>query len=276
MIVKDYFLPESLDEAVTLLAERGPDLLVMAGGTIAMMRMNEGHLLPDQVMGLRRVGLDAITTNGKLSIGATTTLSTLANDETVPMLSQAARSAAAWSLRNMATVGGNLFARNPYGDVATALLALNADLKVLSRNGERVLSLADFLAAKRQLEPGELLAEIYVPQPTGQTGYYKFGRRAYNTPAVVTIAAHITRDGDLVTAASIALNGVAATPVRATIAESMLVGQPLNVKTITAAAEAAAEMVDPPSDAVASGWYRKRMVSVILGRVLNKIMEQER
>ncbi|MCB9108070.1 MAG: hypothetical protein H6633_28015 [Anaerolineales bacterium] len=44
-----------------MLAERGPDLLVMAGGTIAMMRMNEGHLLPDQVMGLRRVGLDAIT-----------------------------------------------------------------------------------------------------------------------------------------------------------------------------------------------------------------------
>lgn len=276
MTVKEYFLPESLDEAVTLLAECGPDLVVMAGGTIAMMRMNEGHLLPDQVMGLRRAGLDAITTNGKLSIGATTTLSTLANDETVPMLSRAARSAASWSLRNMATVGGNLFARNPYGDVATALLALNADLKVINRNGERVLSLVEFFAANRQLEPGELLAEILVPQPTGQTAYYKFGRRAYSTPAVITIAAHITRDGDSVTAASIALNGVDATPVRATLAESVLVGQPLNTETITAAAQTAAETVNPPSDAVASGWYRKRMVSVILGRVLTQIMEQER
>ncbi|MCB0167023.1 MAG: FAD binding domain-containing protein [Anaerolineae bacterium] len=275
MTVKEYFLPESLDEAVTLLGECGPDLLVMAGGTIAMMRMNEGHLLPDQVMGLRRAGLDAITTNGKLSIGATTTLSTLANNETVPMLSQAARSAASWSLRNMATVGGNLFARNPYGDVATALLALNADLRVINRNGQRVLPLADFFAANRQLEPGELLAEILVSPPTGQTAYYKFGRRAYNTPAVITIAAHITRDGDSVTTASIALNGVAATPVRANLAESMLVGQPLNTETIAAAAQTAAETVNPPSDAVASGWYRQRMVSVILGRVLTQIMEQE-
>ena len=276
MTVKEYFLPESLEEAFTLLGERGPDLLVMAGGTIAMMRMNEGHLLPNQVMGLRRVGLDTIKTNGKLSIGATTTLSNLITDDTVPMLSQAARSAAAWSLRNMATVGGNLFARNPYGDVATALLALNADLKLVSQSGERIVSLVDFFAANRQLEPGELLVEVIVPQPTGQTIYHKFGRRTHNTPAVVTVAAQITRDGDKVTSASIALNGVAMTPIRTTAAENALVGQSFNADTIRAASQSAAEMVNPPDDAVASGWYRKRMVSVVLGRALNQIMEQER
>ena len=67
-----------------------------------------------------------------LRIGATTTLTQLAGQDAVPMLREAARSTASWSVRNMATVGGNLFTPPPGGDVAVALLALDASVTLAS------------------------------------------------------------------------------------------------------------------------------------------------
>ncbi len=144
MTVAAYLTPRSQDEATELLSRHGADLLVMAGGTVAMPLINEGISLPEVVMGLRHAGLDTLDeADGTLRIGATTTLSRLAGQDVVPMLADAARSTASWSVRNMATVGGNVFTPPPGGDVAVALLALDADVILASVRGERVLPLAD-------------------------------------------------------------------------------------------------------------------------------------
>jgi len=275
MPIKAYFLPQSLDEAINLLGEYGPDLLVLSGGTITMPYINDGTLLPDMVMGLRKTGLNYVKVNGEINMGATTTLNQVLEAEATPLLSQAARSAAAGSVRNMATIGGNIFAPAPYGDVTTALLALKANLKLVSSSGERLIDLADFLAEGRSLVPGELLAEIQVPQPTGRTVYHKFGRKAHNTPAVVTVAAQLMLDGTTVSNATIALNGAAERPIRATAAEEVLVGQALNEESIAAAAQAAADAATPPTDALASSWYRQRMIGVMVKRTLTQLLEQE-
>ena len=109
MAVKNYFLPQSLDEAVGLLAEHGPSLLVMAGGTIAMPLINEGISMPEQVMGLRRAGLNYVkSSNGALKIGATATLTQMLTQTHIPLLGQAAHHVGGWAIRNMGTVGGNL------------------------------------------------------------------------------------------------------------------------------------------------------------------------
>ncbi len=278
MTVKEYFLPQTLDEALELLAKHGSSLLVMAGGTLAMPLINDGISLPEKVMGLRQAGLNYINqTNGTVTVGATTTLNQLSDIEAISVLQEAANNAASLSVRNMGTVGGNIFAPSPSGDVAVALLALDAKLKLVDPNGERIVPLADFYIGfmMTDLQPDELLAEIQVPVPAGKTIYIKFGRKLANTPSVVAVAIHLVMHGDQVKDARIALNGAGPNPFRAKNAEAVLVGSSLNVATIDAAAKAAMEESDPFTDAVASESYRRKMVGVFVGRALNQLAEQE-
>lgn len=274
MAVKEYFLPQSPNEAVGLLAEHGPSLLVMAGGTIAMPLINDGISFPEKVMGLRQAGLNYLNrSNGALAIGATTTLAQLAGQQENAMLQQAARNAAGWSIRNMATVGGNVFAPPPAGDVAVALLALDAQLKLVGPGGERLLPLSQFYTGfmTNALQPNELLAEIQVSNPAGKIAYLKYGRKHANTPAIVTVAAHLTLEGKRVTEARLALNGVGPHPFRAAQAEAALTGAALDDESIAAAAAAAAQECDPFTDPVASESYRRKMTAVYVRRALNQI-----
>jgi CO/xanthine dehydrogenase FAD-binding subunit len=277
-VIKEYFLPQSLAEAAQLLADHGPALLVMAGGTIAMPLINEGISTPEKVMGLRRAGLNYTRRhNGSLLIGATTTLTQVQGLAEIPMLVQAAHHTGGWAVCNMGTLGGNLFAPPPAGDVAVALLALEAQVKLVNRQRERLLPLAEFYTGfmAHALQPDELLAEIQVPLPPGQTAYTKYGRRQAVTPAVVTVAAHLTWAGDQVKTACLALNGVGPHPFRATQAEAALIGSALNATTIAAAAEAAMAESDPATDSLATAWYRRKMVGVYVKRTLSQLVGAE-
>jgi carbon-monoxide dehydrogenase medium subunit len=277
--IKNYFLPQSLDEAVGLLAQHGPQLLVMAGGTIAMPLINEGISMPEQVMGLRQAGLNYINRiNGDVFIGAATPLSRLLTPEAIPLLQTAARHTAGWAVRNMGTVGGNIFAPPPAGDVAVALLTLEARVKLVSPAAGRVIPLAHFYTGfmTNALQPDELLAEIQVPVPIGSTVYLKYGRKHTNTPAIVTVAAHVVWDNGRVKTASLGLNGVGPHPLRAKKAETLLVGSTLDEAAIAAAAAAAAAECEPFTDAIASEWYRRRMVGVYVKRALTQLAGEEK
>jgi CO/xanthine dehydrogenase FAD-binding subunit len=173
----------------------------------------------------------------------------------------------------MGTIGGNIFAPPPAGDVAVALLALEAQVKLVSKGEERVLPLSDFYTGfmTNALQPDELLAEIRVPQPVGKTTYLKLGRRQAVTPAVVTVAAHVIEEGGKVKEARVALNGVGPHPLRATNAEATLVGSTLTVNSIATAAKAASEECQPFTDAIASEWYRRKMARVMVKRALSQL-----
>jgi xanthine dehydrogenase small subunit len=161
--------------------------------------------------------------------------------------------------------------------VAVALLALDARLKLASQRGERVVPLSEFYTGlmTHLLQPDELLAEILVAIPPGKTAYLKYGRKQTNTPAIVTVAAHLVTDGNEVKEARIALNGVGPHPFRAKNAEAAIMGSRLNAETIAAAAAAATGEADPFSDVIASASYRRKMAGVFVRRVLNQLMEQE-
>jgi xanthine dehydrogenase small subunit len=274
--IKEYFLPQSLDEAIGLLDKHGPSLLVMAGGTLAMPLINDGVSMPGMVMGLRQTGLDYIKrANGSLLIGGTTTLTRVLREAKVPMLQQAAHAIGGWSIRNMGTVGGNLFAPPPAGDFAVALLALDAQVRLVGKKGERQIPLAEFYTGfmTNALKPGEIVAEFSVPIPKGKTAYVKYGRKSENTPAIVTVAAHVTLGGGKVRQARIALNAVGPHPLRAVKAEAALTGNKLDEATIVAAAQAAAAECEPFTDGIATEWYRRRMVDVYVRRALAQIAE---
>ena len=276
MTVADYYLPGSVPEALGLLGAHGPELLVIAGGTVAMPLINEGISLPVRVMGLRHAGLDRLERSGdSLVIGATATLTSLLGQDDVPLLRQAAARTAGWSVRNMATVGGNLFTPPPGGDIATALLALDATVTVTGRSGPRIVPLAAFWTGfmTQDLAPDELVTSIAVPVGTGRTTFLKFGRKQDNTPSVVTVAVHLAmdEDGGTITNARVALGAAGPHPLRMARAEAALTGSRMESGAIEEAAAAAAADCEPFTDAVASSWYRRRMVGVVVGRALTAL-----
>jgi len=275
--IKEYFLPQSLDEALDLLNENGDALMLMAGGTLAMPLINEGVSMPEMVLGLRQAGLDTLSQSNEIfKIGSMTTYSQLlAFEPGIPLLKEAALNIGGWAIRNMGTVGGNLFAPPPSGDFAVALLALDAKLKLASSGGIRTLPLSEFFTGfmTNALNPGEIITEFEVPVPKGKTAYLKFGRKQGNTPAVVSIAVYIEFSGRIVSDAKIALNAVGPHPFRATDSEAELIGKELNQDSITAAAGAAENACSPFSDPIASEWYRRKMVAVQLRRALTQIAD---
>jgi CO/xanthine dehydrogenase FAD-binding subunit len=269
-----YFQPKSSGEAIELLDEYGPAVLVLAGGTLAMPLVNEGISMPEKVLSLRKAGLNTIQhQDGNLAIGSMTTLTQMVNQTELPILKEAALAIGGWAIRNMGTVGGNLFAPPPAGDFAVALLALDAKLILASKRGKRIVALDDFYTGflTTNLQESEIVEQILVPWPTGKTAYIKFGRRHANTPAVVTVAAHILLDGSVVKDARLALNAVGPYPFRAKKAEAALIGSNLDASTLANAADIAKEEAQPFTDAVASEWYRRKMVAVIVRRTLEKI-----
>lgn len=274
MSVREYLQPRFLPEAIGLLERHGPELLVMAGGTVAMPLINEGISLPERVMSLRHAGLDRLEQRGDvLAIGAATTLSQLLAQRALPLLSEAASHTASWSIRNLGTVGGNLFTPPPGGDVAVALLALDAQVRLASPRGERDLPLADFFTGfmTNALAPDELLVEIMVPVAARETAFVKYGRKHANTPAVVTVAVALARHGGRVATARIALGAAGPHPLRARDAEAALTGTPLDGTAIERAAQAATAECQPFTDGIASAWYRRRMVGVFVRRALESI-----
>ena len=278
MTVQEYLIPGSLSEAIGLLERHGSELLVMAGGTVAMPLINEGISLPERVMSLRGAGLGRMETrDGELAIGAAVTLTQLLEQDAVPLLSEAAGNTASWSIRNMGTVGGNLFTPPPGGDVAVALLALDARVRLAGVNGERILPLTDFYTGfmSSALAPDELLAEILVPVARRETAFIKFGRKHANTPAVVTVAVVLERVDGRVTNARIALGAAGPHPIRVTTAEAAITGSALDAAAIERAAEAAQQECQPFTDGVASEWYRRRMVGVFVRRALERIAQQQ-
>jgi CO/xanthine dehydrogenase FAD-binding subunit len=264
-----------MDETTQLLADQGPDLLVLAGGTLAMPLINEGVSVPQKVLGLKKVGLNYMKKeNGYFAIGSTTTLTQMVSQEDIPILKEAAQAVGGWAIRNMGTVGGNLFAPPPGGDFAVALLALDTELVLVSKQGERTVSISEFYTGfmSNVLVPGEIVAELRIPIPKGKTTYEKFGRRGANTPSIVTVAANMLIENHLIQGARLALNAVGPYPLRAAKAEEFLIQKPLNDETIREAAEMAVEECEPLTDPIASDWYRRKMIPVIVKRSLEKIV----
>ena len=121
------------------------------------------------------------------------------------------------------------------------------------------------------LAADELLVSIEVPIRDEPAAFIKFGRKHANTPAVVTVAARVAWGGGRVADARIALGAAGPHPIRARAAERVLVGTSLGRDDIAAAAEAAADASDPFTDAIATDWYRRRMVGVFVARALEQL-----
>ena len=220
--------------------------LVIAGGTHVMPRVNTEATDVTALVSLRQAELAGIeVADGVARIGAATTLSQLRRSPELAFLHEALDAIASPTIRNMATVGGNLFVPQPYGDLAVCLLALDAQVHLAG----------GATATVEELESG-LVTAVSFELPK-EWRFTKAMRRRLNSASIVTVAA-VLDEGRT----RIALGGVAPRPVRARHAEEAL------AHGVEAAAQAALEDADPFDDAYASAWYRRRVLPVHVRRAL--------
>jgi xanthine dehydrogenase small subunit len=166
-------------------------------------------------------------------------------------------------IRNGATIGGNLATASPIGDLAPALLALEARLVLASADGDREVALADFFTGYREtvLRPAELVRAVRVPTPlAAHATFRKIAKRRFDDISSVAVAVAIDVVDGAVARARIGLGGVAATPVRALAAEAALEGRPWDLDTVEAASAVLAGEGTPIDDQRASAAYRSAML----------------
>lgn len=259
--------PTSLGDLRKVL-KQAPKATLMAGGTLVMPTINEGAHGISALVSLSKLGLDGVSfKKGVATIGAAAPIAELGRHSELKFLLPAIESIASPTLRNMATVGGNLFAKQPYGDLAVCLVALDAKATIVNAKSKRSVPVEDVI--KKGLKAGELVTQVSfaIPKP-GTFKYAKASRRALNSASIVTVAAVIPLVKGMVADSRIILGGVAAKPVRAKSVEKLLEAKPFDDKTVRAAAAAATKDIAPFTDAYASAWYRARVTPVHIYRAL--------
>jgi CO/xanthine dehydrogenase FAD-binding subunit len=246
----------------------GSDAVYLGGGTLVMRDVNAGRA-PARVLRVTDPGLAEIrTTADAVTLGAGVTMADVLAARDLDFLHPVARVIGGPQVRNMATVAGNLFAAHPYGDFAAALLALGARVHFAGGGSPRPVD-----EVLRDRARGGLVAAIEVPRPRdGRAfGFLKVSRVKPKGVSILSIAAHLPREGGRIRGARIAFGAMGPSPLRSAGAERALEGQALDAASIARAAEQAAEGLDPPTDALATAWYRREVAGVHLHRLLERM-----
>jgi CO/xanthine dehydrogenase FAD-binding subunit len=253
----------SVEAANTAL--QSPGARYLGGGTLVVRAANEGDVGLSSFVRSTEPSLSAIEVSGnRATIGASVTMAEIARHAALAALSPAARAVGGPAIRNMASVGGNLFAPAPYGDFAVALLALDATVAI----GGKDVPVEQFLASREA--NSDIVTSVSLDLPAaGSFRFLKVARVKPKGVSVLSIAAVLTLGADgAVASARIGLGCMADRPIRARAAEKALLGRQLTKEGIAPALAAASEGTAPITDAIASAWYRAEVLPVHLGRLL--------
>ena len=202
-----YERPESLAEALGILAEHGPGARLLAGGTDLIIRLRDGTIQPKVVVDVKRIAEleDGIRERGDggLTIGARATMAAIGADERIrgdfTALAEAAAVVGAVQIRNRATLAGNICNASPAADTVPALLAFDAVVVAEGPCGTRRIPLGDVLVRSgvTTLARDELVTAIEMPRPARARGsvHLRRTRRRGHDLAAVTVACVVGADG---------------------------------------------------------------------------------
>ena len=274
----EYHAPESLDEALALLAAHGDDCRPLAGGQSLIPLLSFRLARPAHLVDLNRAtGFPDIEGGAAgLSIGAMVRQRRAERSPVVrehcPLLSDALALIGHPAIRNRGTVGGSIAHADPAAELPAVAVALDAGLVVRGPEGERTVRAADFFVGhySTDLQSDECLVRIDLPPwPPGAGWSIQETARRHGDFAIAAVAAVVQLDGGgTVADARLALAGVDDRPVRASAAEAQLVGSVAGPAAFAAAAQQAAVGIDPPSDLHGSAAYRRHVVQVLVRRAL--------
>ncbi len=276
----NYLVPKTIGEACSLLDKYRGAAKVMAGGTDLLVSMKKREISPQYIINIKAIlpELDYIHYSHEdgLKLGALATLQSVANSSIVKdkfgLLATACRKVGTPQVRNMGTIGGNICNGGPSQDAVPSLLVLEAKLKLVSLQGERVVSVDGFFISPFQTALGEteLLTEIQIPTPPPKSNgcYQWLTKITAEDETLVGVAVLMTLDsaGGWCKDIRIGLCSVAPTPIRARRAEELLRGKKIDNGLIEKAAKVAVEETRPRSRAD----YRRRMTSLLVKRAINE------
>ncbi|HUF14363.1 MAG TPA: xanthine dehydrogenase family protein subunit M [Acidimicrobiia bacterium] len=289
----DYLAPESMDEALAILAERGDEVKILAGGQSLIPMMKLRLARPSTLVDINRLpDLDSIDVqNGHLRVQALARHADVVRSDVVKSENALMASAAPWVadpiVRNLGTVCGSVAHHDPEGDWASVMLALDAEVVAVSKEGQahfhpgadgerhtggtRVIPINQFLVDMFTtfLHPSELVAEIRVPRYERGGGNYQKLERKIGDYATVGVAAHLELDGDdRIVKAGLALTSVYASNLKVREAEDLLVGESPSDELFAEAAQIARNACDPAGDVRGSADFKRHIVDVFTRRAL--------
>jgi len=284
----EFVSPASVAEVCELAAQAADgEVMLLAGGTDAILQMRRRERTPRQVVGLKALReLDFVReqADGSLALGAMTTLQTLLTSPLVKkhydVLAETAGQIGGPELRNVATIGGNVAGALPCADMPPALMTLGARVKLASKGGERWVPLDEFFPefGRTVAAKGELVTEIALPKapPLSAGCYFKYHDRHSMDMTVVGVAAFVALEADARTIRELRLAyaNSAPTVVRARAAEGVLKGKALTEAGLAATAEAAVHACSPRTSWRANREYREELIRNLTRRAIRQATQK--
>ncbi len=276
----EYYAPNSLKEALSLLSGHGYEAKLLAGGQSLVPLMKLRLSKPKAIIDIGRVPeLDWIRLEGSdILIGAATTYSRLEGSELLksscPLLPQTANLVADLQVRNQGTLGGALAHADPAADLPAAILALDAEIKLAGPSSERWVKAQDFFVSMlaTALTPEEIITEIRVPVlERAKTAYLKAAKRAEGFAIVGVAACLKVNPSGVCEDLRIGLTGVTDKAFRAENVEQMIKGKKLEARLIEEASARVIDGVDVADDINASAKYRSHLAQVYTARALQTV-----
>jgi carbon-monoxide dehydrogenase medium subunit len=271
----EYVRPASVEEALDALGANAGARVLAGGQTLINVlkhRAASVALLVD-VSRLAELRFIDVRPDGSATIGAATTYAELERSAELraaqPVIGEVAAGAVDRQVRARGTIGGNACFADPASNYPPLLVALDASMEIAGPGARRSVPAAEFFLGlyRTAVGPGELLTAITLPPLSGAGVGYRSLQIAADSWALARAVAWV-RGSATIEAARVVLGCVAGTPVRAAATEALLVGGPASAEAVGAAAAAAGEGLEPPSDVHASGGYRREMAAVMAKRAL--------
>lgn len=279
----DFIRASSVEEAGQLLTE--PGSRIIAGGTDVLPQLQRGQFTCRRLIDIS--GVDELRfirqQDGWIEVGALSSFADLMDSpylqRTAPSILEAAATVGCPQTRNRGTLGGNIANASPAGDTLPPLLSCEGRVHIL-REGERVVvPLKDFFTGPGQtvLTPEDVLCSVsFRPLGEGEEALFlKLGNRKGMNIAVASVALRLQfSPNGSVQEAWVAVGSVAPTPIRSQRTEEVLRGAEVSEETLTMAAKALKQDIQPIGDVRASAQRRKESTAALVRRGLRKLFER--
>ncbi|TFG92817.1 MAG: xanthine dehydrogenase family protein subunit M [Candidatus Atribacteria bacterium] len=269
----EYLAPKALDEALSLLDNyKDKSARILAGGTDLLVKMKTIDLKTDYLINIKNIPeLNFIDIADGLKIGAAVSLSRIERigkvKERYPALYEGIKSMAAIAVRNMGTIAGNICNASPAADTVPPLIAYGAEVKLVSKRGERTVLVEDFITGvgKTVIEADEIISQVNIPEINKNSGSaFSKKSRVKADIAKINLSVYLEREGNICKDCKIVLGSVAVKAIRVKEAEDLLRGQTVNASRIDEAAEKASEEIKPINDIRSSVEYRTDVARVMV------------
>ncbi|MBG0764179.1 MAG: xanthine dehydrogenase family protein subunit M [Tissierellales bacterium] len=289
--MRSYFYesPSSFEELFQISKTTSNEIKFLAGGTDFVPKLNlELNDIPKEgqkdltIVSLSKLDLNKISeSDEEIKIGSMVTFTELKKNNIVnkyfPVFEETIKELAGLSVRNVATIGGNIMNASPAADIIPTLIALDAVFILKSSDGEREINSKDFFegpgntVAKKQ----EILKEVIIKKQKGTSSFKKLGRRKAETLSVVNAAAYIEKENNICKKARITIGSVAPTVLRCKEVEEALIGKELTDETMKEASLKVLDSISPIDDIRATAWYRKKVSPVMIRRAIESACDAE-